>query len=584
MAHSRRTRIQPYQWLGVGAVTAGLTVAMVNGIGAAHARGAESNSSSPSSSASASPSSSSPSATSPRKSAKPTNRSAITPVRASLDPPTAVRTRLAVGNRPSRPGRAAPLGDLLSAAGVAASRRVPAAASAAPTYPAVVAEINVDGSSGVAVSPDGTRAYVTRYPNTVSVIDTATNTLIGKPIPVGLDPNGVVVTPNGARVYVANTDDNTVSVIDTSTNTVVGQPIRVGKGPEALAVSPDGSRVYVGNSIDGTVNVIDTAANAVLGDAIVIDNRRTWNTIHLAVSPDGSRLYVTHFEDPDLHSYVSVVDTATNTVVADVATGLSLPGGMAISPNGKRLYVSGYHTDGETAALSVIDTATNTAGAPLILTGSENPKGLVVSPDGTKVYMAITKLSEDGFAVIDAAKTTILGMVITHGHVADIAVTSNGKRVYTSSGINIWVNVVDPTVTGAWTTDPGGGDPGGGDPDGGEPGSGGSGGGGSGGNPRGINWDDVENTWESVTFWAGFVPVVGTVLNGISLLVDFGQAVDAWNRRDADDLTDEIGDLTNDVIGLVPFGKQLTKANKAIGDAVKNVGGAIADWVIDTWW
>jgi YVTN family beta-propeller protein len=42
-------------------------------------------------------------------------------------------------------------------------------------------------------------------------------------------------------LYVANGNDNTVSVIDTATNTVVGSPIAVGSGPIGVAVTPDGT-------------------------------------------------------------------------------------------------------------------------------------------------------------------------------------------------------------------------------------------------------------------------------------------------------------------------------------------------------
>ena len=54
----------------------------------------------------------------------------------------------------------------------------------------------------------------------MSVIDTATNAVVGSPIAVGDAPFGVAVTPDGSRVYVANAGDD-VSVIDTATNTVV---------------------------------------------------------------------------------------------------------------------------------------------------------------------------------------------------------------------------------------------------------------------------------------------------------------------------------------------------------------------------
>src|SRR4051812_3951689 len=45
--------------------------------------------------------------------------------------------------------------------------------------------------------------------------------------------------------YIANSRSNTVSVIDTASNTVVGTPIPVGNGPEGVAVNPTGTRVYV---------------------------------------------------------------------------------------------------------------------------------------------------------------------------------------------------------------------------------------------------------------------------------------------------------------------------------------------------
>ncbi len=94
-------------------------------------------------------------------------------------------------------------------------------------------------------------AYITNSgDNTVSVIDTATNNVVGTPIPVGSGPEGVAATPDGAKVYIANSGDNTVSVIDTATNTVVaitpvgGGPFPV-QGPVGVAVTPDGTKAFV---------------------------------------------------------------------------------------------------------------------------------------------------------------------------------------------------------------------------------------------------------------------------------------------------------------------------------------------------
>jgi len=58
--------------------------------------------------------------------------------------------------------------------------------------------------------------------------------------------------------------NNTISVISTATHTVVGSPILVGTGPDALAISPDGKTLYVANVGDntnvGTISVIATGS------------------------------------------------------------------------------------------------------------------------------------------------------------------------------------------------------------------------------------------------------------------------------------------------------------------------------------
>src|SRR5260370_29812046 len=65
------------------------------------------------------------------------------------------------------------------------------------------------------------------------------------------------------NAYITNTPANTVSVVDTSTNTVIAT-IPVGNTPYAVAVRPDGSRAYIGNQNDNTVSAIDTSTNTVI--------------------------------------------------------------------------------------------------------------------------------------------------------------------------------------------------------------------------------------------------------------------------------------------------------------------------------
>jgi YVTN family beta-propeller protein len=77
-------------------------------------------------------------------------------------------------------------------------------------------------------------AYVTNAgANTVSVIDTATNTVVAT-VPVGVNPTGVAITPDGTRAYVSGIP---LSVIDTATNTEVAT-VLVGTRAFGVAITP----------------------------------------------------------------------------------------------------------------------------------------------------------------------------------------------------------------------------------------------------------------------------------------------------------------------------------------------------------
>src|SRR5215510_1497858 len=98
----------------------------------------------------------------------------------------------------------------------------------------------------------------------VSVIDTATNTIVATITGVGTVPEGVAVNAAGTRVYVTDSvTSGTVAVIDTATNAVM-TTIPVGAEPFGVAVNSAGTRVYVGNFSCNSVSVIDATANAVI--------------------------------------------------------------------------------------------------------------------------------------------------------------------------------------------------------------------------------------------------------------------------------------------------------------------------------
>ena len=78
---------------------------------------------------------------------------------------------------------------------------------------------------------------------------------------------------------------------------------------------------------------------------------------------------------------MSVIDTATNTVIDTITVGADPPG-VAVSPDGMTAYV----TNNGSSTVSVIDTTTNTV-IDTIAVGA-NPFGVAVSPDSLVVYVA----------------------------------------------------------------------------------------------------------------------------------------------------------------------------------------------------
>ncbi len=84
----------------------------------------------------------------------------------------------------------------------------------------------------------------------------------GAPAKVGhpsfLSPHSKPVALNGHYVFVANTPADTVDVIDRRTRKIVRR-IPVGVDPVGLALRPDGLELWVSNHVSDTVSVIDLA-------------------------------------------------------------------------------------------------------------------------------------------------------------------------------------------------------------------------------------------------------------------------------------------------------------------------------------
>jgi YVTN family beta-propeller protein len=229
------------------------------------------------------------------------------------------------------------------------------------------------GPTRVAAAP---KVYVTNeLSNNVSVIDVATNTVV-KTIPVGLQPRPLAVSPNGAWVYVANfgTNPSTVSVIDTASDTVVAT-ITAGTAPTRIGFSLDSSVAYAINEGSNNITVIDTATQTVVGPPVATGAAPRG----CGGTPDGKYGVVCN----QLSNDVWIFDGTTPSnpiLVAQIPVGISPQGGL-FTPDGAYLYVAGSGAD-----IVVIEMATFTV-LTRITVGAAGP-GLFadIRPDGAFLY------------------------------------------------------------------------------------------------------------------------------------------------------------------------------------------------------
>lgn len=158
---------------------------------------------------------------------------------------------------------------------------------------------------------------------------------------VGREPQAVALdTTNHA--YVVSPPDNGVKIIDiTNSNpaTFSATPrsgfLVTGAEPWNLVASPDGSRIFVANSGQDTITVIRTDNQTIVGSVDLrkslcnVDNQnRRFQPRGLAVTQDGTRLYVARFFSYTKPGGVQGADGGKEGVVCQ----LTIPGDVATLP------------------------------------------------------------------------------------------------------------------------------------------------------------------------------------------------------------------------------------------------------------
>ena len=147
-----------------------------------------------------------------------------------------------------------------------------------------------DGSNPVVVDP----ATGIASNGTVSVYDT-TAQAVTRTIEVGLHPSALALSPDGSRLYVANSNSDSISVVDTARDAVEStidvrpkKTERLGSSPNALAVSQDGRTLYVANGGNNAIAVVEPRSGDPIKGFIPVG----WFPAALALTNAGDRLLV----------------------------------------------------------------------------------------------------------------------------------------------------------------------------------------------------------------------------------------------------------------------------------------------------
>lgn len=294
------------------------------------------------------------------------------------------------------------------------------------------------------------RAYVSNEDGeTVTVLDAGSGSVVAT-VPVGKRPRGLKLSHDGRTLYVAvsglpkcppsvpdeecaklkrDVQADGIATIDTATLQLRGV-LKSGSDPEQFDVSRDGKRLFISNEDAGQATVLDTGSGAIVA-TIPIGHEPEG----VRVSPDGKWVLVTSETD----STVSIVDSSTLKVLKTAKVGLR-PRDMAFTPDSRTAYVSG---EGD-ASLSRLPIP---AGEPvtrvLQLRQQARPMGVVFDPARKRIYMSTGRGGTIAVVQQDGGGEKLLKEIEVGARPWGIALSQDGRRLYTANGSSNDVTIVD---------------------------------------------------------------------------------------------------------------------------------------------
>ena len=287
------------------------------------------------------------------------------------------------------------------------------------------------GPADIAVSPDGTKVFVTGFTTEQGACCPDWLTTVAYDAVTGRilwthrlsDPSrgeSVVVSPDGATVFVTGGVENHAGtegyLVTLAYDAATGSRLWAARYPRPLsgivqsaAVSPSGQTLFAGGVVTdaaGSAFILTLARDAATGET-------RWARLqpggdntgaHVAASPDGSAVYVTATA-PGASGGSSIVTLGYGAENGERLWSRAYSGGtagsganaIAVSPDGQRVYVAGYAGTSDTAVVDFATLAYDSDGHQAWVSryGTALDNGLLskgaialgVSPDGREVYV-----------------------------------------------------------------------------------------------------------------------------------------------------------------------------------------------------
>ncbi|MFQ5911763.1 MAG: cytochrome D1 domain-containing protein [Nitrospinota bacterium] len=275
-------------------------------------------------------------------------------------------------------------------------------------------------------SAGGPLAYVANEEGTISVIDLAALKVV-KTLRVGkLASHGLVLSPDGKRLYTGNLDLGSLIVLNADTLKKEAE-VEIGARVHGIDLSPDGRWLFaVGGADPLHVTVVDTAS-------LKVDKQIPYRGVgpsHMDFTPNGRRAYVANLRSDD----ITMIDVARRKVVATIPVGIG-PNELRISPDGRYAYVANVLS----SELTVVDLAFNKVVAHL--PAGKGAHGVAITPDGKEAFVA-NRAGGDVW-VFDTKSNKVVSKIPTGKGANHVAITRYGKRVLVSNEAANTVSVID---------------------------------------------------------------------------------------------------------------------------------------------